>query len=62
MPKEHRESLVSFKRGQPDWSLLGVPAAADLPAVTWKQVNLDRLAPAVREKLVAQLTLVLKSA
>jgi hypothetical protein len=30
-------------------------AAADLPAVRWKQANLDRLAPDARAGLVAQL-------
>jgi len=61
MPEAHRKFLVGFKSGKPDWSLLGVPGAAELPAVKWKQVNLDKLMPAAREKLVAQLTSVLKS-
>jgi hypothetical protein len=59
MPEAHRKFLVGFKRGTPNWSLLGVPGAAELPAVRWKQLNLDRLAPAAREKLVAQLRSVL---
>jgi predicted nucleotidyltransferase component of viral defense system len=33
MPEAHRRFLVSFERGEPDWDLLGVPGAADLPAV-----------------------------
>src|SRR3984957_14126254 len=33
MPDTHRRFLVSFERGEPDWSLLGAPAAAALPAV-----------------------------
>lgn len=61
MPKEHRDFLIGFKRGQPDWSLLGVPGAAELPAVKWKQVNLDKLSAAARAKLVEQLTTVLNS-
>ncbi|MGO9428723.1 nucleotidyl transferase AbiEii/AbiGii toxin family protein [Rhodoblastus sp.] len=55
MPREHREFLIGFKRGEPRWELLGVPGAADLPAVKWKQINLDRLSPESRAKLVAQL-------
>ena len=62
MPKEHREFLIGFKRGQPDWSLLGVAGAAELPAVKWKQVNLDKLSAAAREKLVEQLASVLNNA
>lgn len=60
MPKEHLEFLIGFKRGKPDWALLGVDGAAELPAVRWKQINLDKLRPANREKLVAQLIAVLK--
>jgi hypothetical protein len=43
MPDSHRRFLISFKRGDPDWALLGVPAAAGLPAVRWRQQNLDKL-------------------
>ena len=46
MPERHRAFLLSFERGSPDWSLLGVKAAANLPAVKWRQNNLDTLAPA----------------
>jgi predicted nucleotidyltransferase component of viral defense system len=60
MPKEHRDFLIGFKRGKPDWALLGVDGAAELPAVRWKQINLDKLRAADREKLVAQLIAVLK--
>jgi Nucleotidyl transferase AbiEii toxin, Type IV TA system len=60
MPNEHREFLIGFKRGKPDWALLGVDGAAELPAVRWKQINLDQLRAADREKLVAQLTAVLE--
>jgi predicted nucleotidyltransferase component of viral defense system len=33
MPEAHRRFLVGFKQGAPDWALLGVPGAAELPAV-----------------------------
>ena len=55
MPEAHRDFLVGFKRGAPDWTLLGVPEAADLPAVRWKQVNLDKLPANTRDKRVGQL-------
>lgn len=43
MPADHRKFLISFERGEPDWNLLGVPNAAELPAVRWRQQNLDKL-------------------
>ena len=62
MPQAHKDFLIGFKRGEPDWSLLGVPGAADLPAVRWKQINLDKLPAEHRAKLVAQLEEVLRHA
>ncbi|WP_343073901.1 nucleotidyl transferase AbiEii/AbiGii toxin family protein [Phytoactinopolyspora mesophila] len=55
MPSAHRQFLVSFERGEPDWPLLGIDDAERLPAVRWKQQNLDKLDRAVRSQLVARL-------
>jgi len=55
MPAAHREFLIGFKRGEPDWGLIGLPQVADLPAVRWKQRNLDQLAPERRSQLVDRL-------
>lgn len=55
MPAGHRKFLVSFERGAPDWPLLGLSAAAELPAVKWRQLNLDKLTPEKRAALVAAL-------
>ena len=55
MPAEHRNFLVGFERGTPDWTLLGLPAAAELPAVKWRQINLDTLTAEKRAALVAEL-------
>jgi predicted nucleotidyltransferase component of viral defense system len=55
MPEAHRQFLLGFKRGAPDWGLIGLPEAADLPAVRWKQLNLDKLSAAARARLVDQL-------
>lgn len=55
MPNAHRTFLVSFERGQPDWSLLGLPNVESLPAVLWRQQNLDSIGPARRQVLVARL-------
>lgn len=59
MPEEHRKFLVGFKRGAPDWTLLGIPEGQNLPAVRWKQQNLDRLDADRREGLANVLERVL---
>lgn len=59
MPDEHRRFLVSFERGEPDWPLLGLNGIAELPAVRWRQQNLDTLTPQARAALVARLEQVL---
>jgi len=60
MPDDHRKFLVSFERGLPDWSLLALSGITDLPAVRWRQQNLDKLKPAARSDLVARLEEVLQ--
>ncbi|WKA29783.1 nucleotidyl transferase AbiEii/AbiGii toxin family protein [Bradyrhizobium roseum] len=59
MPADHRKFLISFERGEPDWDLLGVPNAAELPAVRWRQKNLNKLSANKRAVLVARLEEVL---
>ncbi|MGA8952743.1 MAG: nucleotidyl transferase AbiEii/AbiGii toxin family protein [Xanthobacteraceae bacterium] len=59
MPNAHREFLLSFERGQPDWKIIGIAHVAELPAVKWRRVNLNKLAPAERATLVAELEKVL---
>lgn len=52
MPDRHREFLVGFERGNPDWSLLKISHAANLPAIRWRQLNLDKLRADQRTALV----------
>jgi len=59
MPDAHRHFLLGFKRGEPDWELLGVPEAKHLPAILWKQRNLDRLTANRRRELADALEKVL---
>ena len=59
MPEPHRRFLVSFERGEPDWDLLALPGVDKLPAVLWRQQNLDTLSTAKRAGLVAELERVL---
>lgn len=59
MPAEHRAFLIGFEQGVPDWDLLGIPQAANLPAVLWRQHNLDSLTANRRAELVARLQITL---
>jgi predicted nucleotidyltransferase component of viral defense system len=55
MPADHRRFLISIKRGEPDWALLGLPGAEALPAVRWRLENLARLDATKRATLLARL-------
>jgi hypothetical protein len=59
MPAAHKTFLVSFVRGKPDWTSIGLPAAANLPAVKWRQLNLDKLTAEKRAAEVASLEKIL---
>ncbi len=52
MPDHHRAFLIGFERGEPDWSLLRISHVAELPAIRWRQRNLDKLNPEQRSDLV----------
>jgi predicted nucleotidyltransferase component of viral defense system len=57
-----KEFLVSFKRGEPRWELLGISHAPDLPAVRWKLHNLERMGEARRKAAVEELERALQDA
>ena len=59
MPEAHKQFLISFERGAPDWKLLGLPAVTELPAVKFRQQNLNTLTKDQRTALVANLEKVL---
>lgn len=52
MPEEHREFLIGFEEGAPNWQLLNIPDVENLPAVRWRQQNLDKLDNDQRAALV----------
>jgi predicted nucleotidyltransferase component of viral defense system len=55
---QDREFLVSFKSGQPDWSLVGEPSLAFMPAIQWKLMNIRKLQadnPSKRATMLAAL-------
>lgn len=51
--------LLSFKKGMPQWSLLPFPGVAQLPAVQWKRVNIERMSKAKHTAAVEKLNQVL---
>lgn len=55
MPNRHREFLIGFERGEPDWSRLELTHIATLPAVRWRQRNLRKASAGRRAQLVALL-------
>ncbi|PAU82361.1 hypothetical protein CK501_04250 [Halovibrio salipaludis] len=42
MPDVHKQFLRSFYQRKPDWDLLGLEGVEVLPAVRWRELNLDR--------------------
>lgn len=59
MPEAHKKFLLGFERGKPDWSLISSPDAAKLPAIKYRQQNLDKLSAKERAALVSGLEKVL---
>lgn len=55
MPQHHQAFLYSFYERQPDWALLGLENAQSLPAVRWRELNLDRSGAGTCETLLAKL-------
>ena len=55
MPDRHRAFLISFEAGTPDWELLGLPKVSKLPAIRWRQKNLDLISEDKRAALVIEL-------
>jgi predicted nucleotidyltransferase component of viral defense system len=60
MPEQHKRFLISVKRGEPDWALLDLPGAEDLPAVQWKLQNLAKLSDEKRAQLLKGLNAALQ--
>lgn len=50
LTERHRTFLAGFNRGEPEWNLLSFPDAKNLPAVRWKQFNLERMDNSKRKK------------
>jgi predicted nucleotidyltransferase component of viral defense system len=55
MPDAHRDFLISFEQGEPEWDKLGVRHAHELPAVRWRIQNLEKAGATKRSELVRML-------
>ena len=59
MPEAHRQFLLSFQRGEPEWALLDVPQAGRLPAVRWQLLKLSGMDEKELEERAAALETVI---
>ncbi|MGB4407129.1 MAG: nucleotidyl transferase AbiEii/AbiGii toxin family protein [Sphaerochaeta sp.] len=50
-----KQFLLGFKEGDPDWSYFSVPHIKNLPAVLWKQYNLQKISFHERKRMVEEL-------
>jgi hypothetical protein len=60
MPADHKKFLVSLKKGEPEWKLLGVDGADGLPAVRWRLENLAKTDKQRKDALIERLREVLQ--
>ncbi len=54
-----RAFLLSFKERKPNWDLLGVKGAKDMPAVKWKLLNLEKMSNERHKKALNKLRSIL---
>ena len=55
MPAHHKEFLISFYNRSPAWDLLGPDHLQQLPAVRWRELNLNKAGKATRSGIVDKL-------
>lgn len=55
MPAHHKRFLFSFYNRTPAWDLLGVTGVANLPAIRWRELNLDKSGKGTKEALLDKL-------
>lgn len=58
--EQERQFLLTFKKGIPDWTLLGLTGVEQLPAVRWKLHNLSNMLPSKHAEALAKLRDVLQ--
>ena len=55
MPAHHKRFLFSFYNRTPAWDLLGVQGVENLPAIRWRELNLDKSGEGTKETLLDKL-------
>ncbi len=55
MPDAHKKFLISFYSREPEWELLGLDGIKNLPAIRWREHNLDKAGKETRGELVRKL-------
>lgn len=51
----HKDFLIGFKSGKPDWSLLPFKNIDQLPSIRWKELNLNKMDNKSREEALNKL-------
>lgn len=55
LTQDHRNFLIGFKEGNPNWSLLPFERIEDLPSVKWKILNLEKMPKTKRLEAIQKL-------
>lgn len=58
--QQDRDFLISVKRGEADWDILGIDHIKDMPAVKWKEYNLRKMSSQKHEVALNELKRKLK--
>lgn len=52
---DDRSFLLSLKKGDPKWDLLGISGVESLPGVRWKLMNIKKMSPEKHKEMIAKL-------
>lgn len=55
LTKDEKDFLVSLKKGEPNWNLLGIDGVNRLPAVQWKLINIRKMGEEKRLEFLKKL-------
>jgi len=55
LTQAHKDFLIGFKQGNPDWSLLPFENIKELPSIKWKELNLSKMDDANKDTATQKL-------
>lgn len=61
LTQDEKEFLMTFKSGEPNWSLLGIASVEALPAVQWKLKNIKTMTKERKDLMLGKLEKVLSA-